>query len=117
MNHRRQILSIGSLTLLCVLASSGCDDIRDAQTTSDGSSDQRRALMSDEVIFEPSVGTISLRPEANPERNVYYGDLHVHTEYSFDAFAFGTQATPRDAYRYAKGVLELSSTAPIFMGF
>ena len=25
------------------------------------------------------------------------------TEYSFDAFAFGTLATPRDAYRYAKG--------------
>jgi hypothetical protein len=59
--------------------------------------------MSDEVIFEPSVGTMSLRPNANPERNVYYGDLHVHTEYSFDAFAFGSLATPRDAYRYAKG--------------
>ena len=44
-----------------------------------------------------------LRPEANPERNVYYGDLHVHTSYSFDAFAFGTMATPRDAYRFAKG--------------
>ena len=56
-----------------------------------------------EVMFEPSVATLSLRPEANPQRNVYYGDLHVHTEYSFDAFAFGTQATPRDAYRYAKG--------------
>jgi hypothetical protein len=103
MHHRTQILNIESLALLCVLASSGCEDIRDAQTTSIGSSDQRRALLSDDVIFEPSAGTMSLRPDANPERNVYYGDLHVHTEYSFDAFAFGTQATPRDAYRYAKG--------------
>jgi len=103
MHHRTQILNIASLALLCVLASSGCEDIRDAQTTSIGSSDQRRALLSDDVIFEPSAGTMSLRPDANPERNVYYGDLHVHTEYSFDAFAFGTQATPRDAYRYAKG--------------
>tara|TARA_R110001592_G_scaffold363371_1_gene685735 strand:- start:362224 stop:364080 length:1857 start_codon:yes stop_codon:yes gene_type:complete len=43
------------------------------------------------------------RPPPNPERNAYFGDLHVHTEYSFDAYSFGTTATPYDAYRYAKG--------------
>ena len=43
------------------------------------------------------------RPEANPHRNAYFGDLHVHTKYSFDAFAFGTVASPDDAYRFAKG--------------
>lgn len=42
-------------------------------------------------------------PVANPDRNAYFGDLHVHTEYSFDAYSFGTTATPYDAYRYAKG--------------
>jgi hypothetical protein len=42
-------------------------------------------------------------PQANAQRNAYYGDLHVHTVYSFDAFAFGTLATPYDAYRYARG--------------
>ncbi len=39
----------------------------------------------------------------NIERNAYYGDLHVHTRYSFDAYVFGVTATPDDAYRYAKG--------------
>ena len=43
------------------------------------------------------------RPPANPDRNAYFGDLHVHTTYSFDAYAFGTLATPYDAYRFAKG--------------
>ena len=39
----------------------------------------------------------------NQERNVYFGDLHVHTKHSFDAYIFGTTATPDDAYKYAKG--------------
>ena len=39
----------------------------------------------------------------NEERNAYYGDLHVHTMYSFDAYVFGTTASPDDAYRFAKG--------------
>lgn len=43
------------------------------------------------------------KPPVNPERNAYFGDLHVHTKYSFDAYAFGTLATPYDAYRFAKG--------------
>jgi hypothetical protein len=97
MNHRTQTLSIGSLALLCVLASSGCGDVDSSQDS--GPADFRTV----DVVFEPSTATMSLRPEANPERNVYFGDLHVHTEYSFDAFAYGSLATPRDAYRYAKG--------------
>ena len=37
------------------------------------------------------------------ERKAYFGDLHVHTAYSLDAFSMGALATPYDAYRYAKG--------------
>ena len=39
----------------------------------------------------------------NDNRDAFFGDLHVHTMYSFDAFIFGTTASPDDAYSYAKG--------------
>ena len=34
---------------------------------------------------------------------LYWGDLHVHTAYSLDAYAFGAIATPKEAYAFAKG--------------
>src|SRR5215831_1559337 len=36
--------------------------------------------------------------------NVYWGDLHLHSNYSIDAYATGnTSVTPDMAYRYARG--------------
>jgi len=36
-------------------------------------------------------------------RQVYWGDLHVHTAVSMDANVFGTRLRPADAYRFAQG--------------
>ncbi len=38
-------------------------------------------------------------------RRALFGDLHVHTRDSFDAFIFGTRSTPDDAYEFAKAGL------------
>ena len=51
----------------------------------------------------PKTNIDKLKPPPNKNRNPYYGDLHVHTKYSFDAYVFGVTASPDDAYRYAKG--------------
>ncbi|NNE57616.1 MAG: DUF3604 domain-containing protein [Hellea sp.] len=35
--------------------------------------------------------------------NVYFGDTHIHTKNSFDAYIFNVRNTPDDVYRFAKG--------------
>ncbi len=41
--------------------------------------------------------------ERNPQRNLYWGDLHVHTNMSFDAYIGGASRTPDEAYEFAQG--------------
>jgi hypothetical protein len=36
-------------------------------------------------------------------RRPFWGDTHVHTAFSFDAWGQGTRNRPRDAYRFARG--------------
>ena len=43
------------------------------------------------------------RPAPNPLNNAYFGDLHLHTRNSFDAYIFNVRASPDEAYAYAKG--------------
>ena len=44
------------------------------------------------------------KPAPDPaKRQVFFGEQHLHTVNSPDAFAMGTRNTPDDAYRFAKG--------------
>src|SRR5262245_15985339 len=46
----------------------------------------------------------SLPAQPNPDKNAYFGETHVHTSFSLDAFAMGnTITTAADAYKYFKG--------------
>lgn len=51
----------------------------------------------------------------NPQRNAYFGALHIHTALSFDARSFGNITGPQEAYHFARGgtlPLRLSSDLP-----
>jgi hypothetical protein len=41
--------------------------------------------------------------QPNPLKNVYFGEQHIHTAASPDAFAIGTRGTWEDVYKYALG--------------
>ena len=46
----------------------------------------------------------------NPLRNPYFGELHVHTAWSLDAFVLASLAGPDEAFRFAKGELSIRSS-------
>ncbi|MGD8816357.1 MAG: DUF3604 domain-containing protein, partial [Acidobacteriota bacterium] len=52
----------------------------------------------------PAAGATTAPPvPTNPLREAYFGNLHVHTRYSFDGYTNGAVTEPDDAYRWAQG--------------
>ena len=49
-------------------------------------------------------GPAEERVEKNPDRNAYFGEEHIHTSWSVDAWLMGNKITgPDEAYKYAQG--------------
>jgi hypothetical protein len=52
----------------------------------------------------PGLVPVAHADPAPADRRAYFGELHLHTGYSFDAYVMmGARTTPEDAYRFAKG--------------
>ena len=63
-------------------------------------SKQRRLV----AVLALAVPAVVAAQESDPlAREALFGDLHIHTMFSFDAFMGSVRTTPDDAYRYAKG--------------
>lgn len=65
-----------------------------------------------QVSFAQSIGEPGRQDDGpNPLKNVYFGEEHIHTSASPDAFVVGTRGTWEDAYNYAMGKeITLSTT-------
>ncbi len=83
-----------ALALLCAFLLCACGSEPDGSDPSMGADAESAAA--EQSARKPL-------PAPNPNRNAYFGDLHVHTLFSFDAFVFGARATPDDAYKFARG--------------
>lgn len=69
-------------------------------------------LMFTPLLFSQSIGEPGRQDDGpNPLKNVYFGEEHIHTSASPDAFVVGTRGTWEDAYNYAMGKeITLSTT-------
>ena len=61
----------------------------------------------------PSSETIEqIKISINHLKEAYFGETHVHTSSSMDAFIGGNRLTPEDAYRFAKGEEVIANGSP-----
>ena len=78
--------SIYTTLILCLVVIIGCQS-----PTSDESNSSSTSKSNSHNIAQ------------NAEKNAYFGDLHVHTSWSFDAFIYNVRTNPDDAYAFGKG--------------
>jgi hypothetical protein len=92
-------VAIGTISVLAVAmaASPSASIVHRAVATPSGESPKAAKVS---VAKAPAAPRL---PGYNGERNAYFGDLHVHTKLSFDAYIFNVRTSPDDAYRFARG--------------
>lgn len=83
------------LTTACLLSLVGCSKQADPATGAE------TAVAAG--AKEPSIEEREAAVTENPLKQAYFGETHLHTSYSLDAFIGGNRRTPEDAYRFARG--------------
>jgi len=95
-------LSLGmGLIIGCAEDTTSTSNTPDASNSAAGS--QAGVAGASEAGSEAVKGTSDSCSNSVATGQPLFGDLHVHTSYSFDAAANSTGATPADAQRYAQG--------------
>lgn len=99
----RQVMKSNILITLCLLfglfSASACKPATEPETMAGKSVASEDSPAEDTA---PSVHDESTQ-KANPLRNAYFGETHVHTSFSLDAYIGGNRMSHDDAYRFARG--------------
>ena len=91
-----------SLAGLCVLWGAGCGKPIDEKALAkpDAAAPAQKTAA---APVPKSVEALEAAVPENPLKDAYFGETHVHTSFSLDAYIGGARLTPDDAYRFAKG--------------
>ena len=87
-------VTVTALLSACDQSSEPADQTADTQTS---------AAIRPEMETAAEAAPVTDQPNLKTEKQAYFGAVHVHTGYSFDAFTNGTVSVPADAYNWAKG--------------
>ena len=91
-----------SVTLLCAVVTclAGCG--REAGPSKDAATATTPSAAVP-AAPAPTVADLEAAVAENPLKEAYFGETHVHTSYSLDAYIGGARVTPDEAYRFAQG--------------
>ena len=106
MNKRTLCTALSASLLLaaCGVDNDGLSNASNSEHATLAGSNSGEAVFSSETgLLERDVVNQGATAPVFADRVALFGDLHVHTENSFDAYTFASLATPDDAYRYARG--------------
>ncbi|MGB2817945.1 MAG: DUF3604 domain-containing protein, partial [Burkholderiaceae bacterium] len=90
--------SLSLVALAAVIAVAGCG--KQADTTSAKAPAPAPVAA---AATAPTVEQLEAAVAENPLKDAYFGETHVHTSYSLDAYIGGARITPDEAYRFARG--------------
>ncbi len=102
----RWIYGVGAAVLLAVaLGYFYIQNRLNAPVLTEADREELRAVAAaqNENAFAQPAPQPAATPAPNPLGNVYFGDLHSHSDLSFDSYIFGNRLTVDQAYRVAKG--------------
>jgi len=66
-------------------------------------SEEKTTTESTEAPTQVEKPAVTRTADYKDSKNAYFGDLHVHTSWSFDAFIYNVRTTPNDAYDFGSG--------------
>lgn len=89
---KNHLIKLTLLASACMLSLAACSKKEEAPAIADS-----------QTVQADTTDPVSDMPPPNPENNAYFGDVHVHTGWSFDGFTNGSKTTPSDAYAWAQG--------------